>query len=249
MGFFRRKKVAKPEVVVEAGFRRPTGRHYLETLKDMHERLAPGWYLEVGTNKGNSLELARCNAVAIDPEFKIRADVFRGPPQLHLFQATSDDFFATDFLTRNDIRIDFAFLDGMHLFEFLLRDFINTEKAAGPQSVITMHDCLPSNRLQEDRNWDYAKTREWTGDVWKILPILRQYRPDLRVEVLDSAPTALVMVTQTDSANDALTRNMAAILAEWTGQGLEDYGLDRFAADFPLISEQDRVQRLAVPAG
>ncbi len=42
--------------------------------------------------------------------------------------------------------ISMAFLDGMHHFEYLLRDFINTEKHCSSNSVILLHDCLPTDR-------------------------------------------------------------------------------------------------------
>lgn len=64
-------------------------------------------------------------------------------PALHLFQATSDDFFASDFLRRDGIRLGLSFLDGMHLYEFLLRDVMNTEAASDPNGVIC---CMTAYR-------------------------------------------------------------------------------------------------------
>ena len=224
-----------PELAV--GFRRPTGRHYLETLGEMHVGMRPDWYLEIGTQKGKSLARAKCRSVAIDPEFQISLDVFRALPELHMFSATSDDFFATDFLARNDILLDLAFLDGMHLFEFLLRDFINTERFATARSCITVHDCIPLNHLMAARDWDKATTRHWTGDVWKLLPILQQYRPDLQVSVLDCAPTGLVAIRGADPANETLRRESDAIVAAWRDVSLADYGLARFAENFPFVAE------------
>ena len=41
---------------------------------------------------------------------------------------------AIETLQRVDGPFDFAFIDGMHLFEFALRDFMNVERFAGPAS-------------------------------------------------------------------------------------------------------------------
>jgi hypothetical protein len=247
MPFFRKKPkpVAAPSTpVVAPGFRQPTGRLYLDVLEDLHGKLKPDWYLEIGTQKGKSLARASCRSIAIDPEFKIAVDAFKALPQLHMFSATSDDFFATSFLQDNAIRIDFAFLDGMHLFEYLLRDFINTERAASPGACITAHDCVPLNPLMAQRDWDKAVTRQWTGDVWKLLPILQKYRPGLAVAVLDCAPTGLVAITNLDPSNDVLSQNLEAIIAEWTPVSLTDYGLERFGSQFPLVPEASYLGRL-----
>jgi hypothetical protein len=81
----------------------------------------------------------------------------------------------------------------------------------------------------------------WTGDVWKILPILRKYRPDLKVTVLDCRPTGLVLVSNLSPRNTALRRNYDEIVAEWTTVELPDYGIERFYGDFELTAVVDFV--------
>ncbi len=129
MAWFKKKK--KLPDIIEAGFTKPSGMRYLDFLERLHEQRKPEWYLEVGTQEGWSLVRARGNAVAVDPEFMIKANLTY-PSQMHFFQMTSDDFFAGDFLERTGIRFDLSFLDGMHHFEFLLRDFMNAERTSRP---------------------------------------------------------------------------------------------------------------------
>jgi hypothetical protein len=92
--------------------------------------------------------------------------------------------------------VDVAFLDGMHLFEYLLRDFIHTERVCDRNSVILLDDCLPVNIEMTDgeRRPDLRKDAElaswWTGDVWKVVEILRELRPDLRIVSTCSSPAA-----------------------------------------------------------
>ena len=106
------------------------GTHYGEVMENFHRWLEPASYLEIGTLEGYTLGLARCASIAIDPVFQISHPAcIRNKPECHLFQTTSDEFFARQDPTMVLGRpVALAFLDGMHLCEFLLRDFINTEK-------------------------------------------------------------------------------------------------------------------------
>lgn len=198
------------------------GVDYLALLSSVHRHLQPQSYLEIGTHTGDSLRLARCASIAIDPKFKITSDVIGDKPQLHLYQMTSDAFFRGDHVRAQFPEgIDLAFLDGMHLFEYLLRDFINIEKHAHWRSVVLMHDCLPPNieiaerdyrpHLRKDEMWRIY----WTGDVWKLLPILKRYRPDLKLTLFDAPPSGLTLVTGLDPGSRVLEDNYAAILAEF----------------------------------
>jgi predicted O-methyltransferase YrrM len=223
------------------------GRRYLSLIDGMHERLGPAWYLEVGTFQGRSLQLARCNYVAVDPGFRISRPVI--PPQgraMHLFQQTSDDFFASGFLGRNDIRIDLAFLDGMHLFEYLLRDFINTEKAMAPGGVILLHDCCPTTEEMAARD---MQPGAWTGDVWKTLLILLRRRPDLDISVATAAPTGLVVIRNLDPGNTALADDYDGIVEEYSALSFRDFdgGLAGFYREIPLVSPRTALARLSAP--
>ena len=87
----------------------------------------------------------RCNFVAIDPVFRLKSADFKCAGEMLFFRQTSDDFFASGFLKRNDILPKLAFVDGMHQFEFALRDFINCEKTMDPGGVVCVHDVAPFN--------------------------------------------------------------------------------------------------------
>jgi hypothetical protein len=134
-----------------------------------------------------------------------------------------------------------AFLDGMHRIEFLLRDFINTEAAAHKRSLILMHDCLPLNNRMARRSFVPGSPEEgdhamsWTGDVWKIIPILREYRPDLRVTLLDCPPTGLVAVNRVDPENRVLDRAYHEILNKYATLSMEAYDLKRLWSEQPLV--------------
>ncbi len=214
---------AKPDDGADWPFR-AGGLPYLRFLRRMHETLKPETYFEIGTETGKSLKRAPGRAIAVDPAFRLKHEVLGKKPALHLFRQTSDDFFASGIAPRIAPGIDLAFLDGMHLFEFLLRDFINTERLCNPGAVIAIHDVVPITRIAAEREWDRKNTVSWTGDVWKIVPVLRRHRPDLTVRVADCAPSGLAVITGLDPENNDLSDAYDEIVAEWRDLTIDEFG-------------------------
>lgn len=174
--------------------------YYLDFLEALSHRLRPATYLEVGVRGGHSL--ARSTAarnVGIDPAFSITVPL-RGTVSLE--RTTSDEYFArpdaTAWLGRP---VELAFIDGMHLFEYALRDFINVERYCSWSSVIAFDDMFPRNVDEAARD---RHTDAWTGDVFWMQDVLRTYRPDLTVLVADTAPTGLLLVTGLDPESTVL---------------------------------------------
>ncbi len=197
---------AAPEAEVVRG-----AQEYRETLRYIHERFAPNVYLEIGVRHGFSLRLARARTIiGIDPMPELRVGL---PDRAHVVATTSDEFFATQSGQVLREPIDLAFVDGMHHFEFALRDFMNIERHATPASIVIFDDVFPNHPLQARRE---RQSGVWTGDVWKIVPCLRKYRPDLNLLLLDASPTGLLIVTNLHPTNVALKQNYEAILGEWT---------------------------------
>ena len=171
---------------------RAEGLRYFRVLKGLHQRLKPEWYLEIGTFTGSSLRLAEGNFVAIDPKFQLQHEAPLKGRQMVFFQDTSDAFFKSGTARSLKRKINLAFLDGLHHYEALLRDFINIEPLMAPGGMVILHDCLPYNVPMADRV--QPPNTEWTGDVWKTLLILQAERPDLQIDILDAAPTGLVVI-------------------------------------------------------
>lgn len=216
---------------IGAGFKPATGPDYLSFFKDMHDRILLDWYMEIGCRLGLSFASVRSKTVAVDPFFRVKIDIIHTKPALHVFQTTSDDFFTHDFLGRNEITLSMCFIDGMHLFEFALRDFINTERHMHRDGVVILHDCCPSSYEMTTRDLDNLP-RAWTGDVWKLIPVLQKYRPDLKLTILDCAPTGLLLVSDLDPANDTLSQNYDTILRDYQLLSLESLGAAAFYGSF-----------------
>src|SRR5262245_53047739 len=104
----------------------------------LHDLLKPKVYLEVGVQYGLSLDLAYAAEVAIG----IDPNPLRGPNgNEQIFTMTSDEYFGT----MDQLPIDFAFIDGSHLYEDALKDFINIAALCHEKSVVVFDDVLPYN--------------------------------------------------------------------------------------------------------
>src|SRR5215210_5391900 len=184
---------------------------YLAFLDQVHTKLRPQTYLEIGVRNGTSLALSRARTVAIDPAYSITAEI---SCDLRLFRTSSDEYFSrADPLAPTDGRpFDLAFIDGLHIFEFALRDFIHTERHSSAKTLIVFDDVLPRNRDEAAR---VRHTRAWTGDVYSIIAVLARYRPELTVMPVNTTPTGLLLVMGLDPQNRTLTDRYDDILAEY----------------------------------
>ena len=214
---------------------------YFTFMRLLNQHLQPRSYFEIGTQTGQSLDCFGCDAVCVDPKFQINGAVWQARRRTFLFQTTSDDFFAKD-----DLRAyfpdgpDISFLDGMHRSEYLLRDFINTERTAHRRSLILMHDCLPLNaRMAElfprmgDESEPAGLRNAWTGDVWRVLFILKKLRPDLSVLYLDCPPTGLIAIGNLNPDSTVLKDHYDDIVAEMHASHRRTASCSRFGASIP----------------
>jgi predicted O-methyltransferase YrrM len=182
-----------------------------EFLAELHRAYQPRSYLEIGINAGYSLTLSRAPTIAVDPAFKITSEIHC---DIQVVRATSDDFFAReDALAHLPSRtVDLGFVDGLHWFEFALRDFMNVERHAQWTSVIVVDDVLPRSVVEASRERD---TVAWTGDVFKITEVLQRYRTDLLLLPVDTRPTGVLLVLGVDPRCTALKDHYEEIVAEY----------------------------------
>ncbi len=184
---------------------------YLDFLGHVHEQLNPERYLEIGVRRGLSLARSRCRSVGIDPLFEIVVEL---DCDLVLFRTTSDEYFARPdpLAPTGGKRFDMSFIDGLHLFEFALRDFSYAERHSSTRGIIVFDDVLPRSVDEAAR---VRHTNAWTGDVYAMLDVLAKYRPELIVVPVGTTPTGLLLVTGLDPENTALSDNYDAIMAEF----------------------------------
>ena len=240
---------AGDSIIALAAEKEMPGEDYYDWLQHFHQWLRPASYVEIGLGHGRSLALAgpETKAVGIDPYqgFWDRLNYICPHGAATLFPLTSDDFFA-----RHDLRevigketFDLAFIDGLHLFEQVLKDFINLERYAGKDSVVLMHDCLPIAPIVAERE---RCTGFWTGDVWRIIPCLKTFRPDLKIITIPTKPSGLGVVTNMDAASTVLADNYDDIVRYYLSLSCpESFDQRRVVCNVELADEELIVKLLS----
>lgn len=207
------------------------GADYYDWLQLFHKWLRPASYVEIGLGHGRSLALAGpdTKVIGVDPYqgFWERLNYVCPHGPATLFPLTSDDFFKQHDLCEviEHETFDLGFIDGLHLFEQALKDFINLERYARKDSVILIHDCLPIAPIVAERE---RCTGFWTGDVWRIIPCLKTFRPDLKIMTIPTKPSGLAVVTGLDQGSTVLSENFQAIVDYYLGLNLPESANDRF---------------------
>ncbi|HXU41202.1 MAG TPA: class I SAM-dependent methyltransferase [Burkholderiales bacterium] len=178
------------------------GEGYFQILERILDAVRPRSYVEIGVETGESLRRVKAPIVAIgiDPQPKLTAPLASNQK---LFVETSDAFFAGHDLRAElgGLPVDLAFIDGMHHFDFALRDFANLERYCTPASTILIHDCYPLDRETAERE---RRRTFWSGDVWRLIVLLKKYRPDLAIHTVATAPTGLAVVRKLDPGSRLL---------------------------------------------
>jgi len=148
-------------------------------------------YLEIGVKDGKNFEAIRAaRKIGIDPSLgltlstiqKLRRYLcmsFNVPVYLRdrnkvLFSMTSDEYF----LSKYTQCVDIVFIDGLHHFDQVLKDYFNSLKWLNESGAIVFHDSLPPD---EDSAGRERKTKSWNGDVWKAIYWLSKKSVDITV--------------------------------------------------------------------
>lgn len=189
------------------------GEHYLSLMRRIHMHMRPRTYLEIGVASGDSLALAQEGTLAlgVDPAPRIAKPLLS---TTKVFMEKSDDFFSKRNVSAElgNNPVNLAFIDGMHNFEFALRDFINVERYCTPGSTVLVHDCYPLDEATAARD---RITSFWSGDIWKLILCLKKYRPDLSIYTIAAPPTGLGIVRNLDPGSTLLRDNLREICDEF----------------------------------
>lgn len=205
---------------LNASFERLPGPAYYQVLNWIHRGLEPANYLEIGVHKGFSLAQVPPGTptIGVDPSPSIDEEL---DPATEIYELTSDEFFKRyDLREMFDGPVELAFIDGLHLFEQVLRDFVNVERHASADTVVLLHDCLPLDEVTASRE---HTTDFYSGDVWKATLVLRRLRPELEMITVRTAPTGLCLVRGLDSAHQRLEAELPEIEATYTDLGYDYY--------------------------
>ena len=107
-------------------------------------------YLEIGCQSDiNFSKIIIKNKIGVDPQSG------------GTHRMTSDDFFK-----QNKSIFDLIFIDGLHVYEQVLKDIENSLKVLNDNGVILIHDCLPAKIWHQTIPQTHSS---WNGDVWKSI--------------------------------------------------------------------------------
>ena len=188
------------------------GEHYFRSVVEYINRHNIKSFLEIGVDKGKL-------AVQVKPllDLYVGVDVVKASPHCS-HTMSSDRFFAANEFAHGDF--DCCFIDGLHLFETSLRDFVGAEKLVARSDAIIFHDVIPENEVVCARR---RQSNPWTGDVYKTIAALLKWRPDLKIELRNAAPSGLAIITQLDPQSMILEQNYLTIV-----DGFIDYDYAMF---------------------
>ncbi|MGE4291586.1 MAG: class I SAM-dependent methyltransferase [Desulfovibrio sp.] len=154
----------------------------MELINIIAEHIGAKNYLEVGVRFGACLSGIRApNRVGVDPQPMLHEAKPEHRPGLEgvtLYLCTSDEYFA-----KASERFDLVFVDGMHLYEFAMRDLLNALNLLRPGGFVVMHDMCPRCAAVAGR---CRTSTEWNGDVWKVSLDVHLHYPDIGFFVADT---------------------------------------------------------------
>jgi hypothetical protein len=113
-------------------------------------------YLEIGCDQNQIFD-------KIDIDKKVGVDPVSGGN----FRGTSDQFFK-----KNDEVFDCIFIDGLHEYNQVRKDIVNSLKFLSDNGVIFLHDCLPDSISKQ---YVPRCRYSWNGDVWKAIVEVRTW--------------------------------------------------------------------------
>ena len=219
--------------------------NYLHFLRALHRNVYEG-YFEIGTRTGDSLVLSQSPSIAIDPFFQLNENPIGNKDFCLMFQETSDSFFENRLPKLSGLKCQLAFIDGMHLFEYALKDFINLTKISSEKALFLFHDPIPWTFKMATRNNETLERNEaWTGDIWKLVHILIDAGMKDNINLLGSAPSGLLAVLNPDKKIIAkLEKNYDKICAQWLDVELNENNLLKFYETGVFVKPEVYLQSL-----
>ncbi|GGJ31517.1 class I SAM-dependent methyltransferase [Neoroseomonas lacus] len=173
--------------------------HSSRRVNALAQRIGARHYLEIGVSTGRTFRTVEmAERVGVDPRFLFDTDaVANAATRLHAM--TSDRFFAE---AAGTAPFDIVFIDGLHVFEQVVRDLTNTLAWTGWRSAILIDDTIPNDVFsalpsQRDalrlRKESGGKSNAWHGDVFKIAFLIHDFFPflDYRTIVGSGNPQTL----------------------------------------------------------
>ena len=156
-----------------------------DLFEQLHKKYNFQTYLEIGCDKDQLFS-------KVDISEKVGVDPYSGGN----VRKTSDDFFKEN--TKN---FDFIFIDGLHEYNQVKKDILNSLTFLNNNGFILVHDCLPSS-LSSQAVPRYKMV--WHGDVWKAIVDLRR---DKKIDIHTCLVDTGIAIIQKKSNTQTLELN------------------------------------------
>lgn len=109
-----------------------------------------GNYLEIGCQGNICFDaVPMMNKIGVDPE-----------------SGGTHKEYSDDFFFKNTTCFDVIFVDGLHIYDQVRRDVVNSIKFLKPGGWVAIHDMLPHDAISE--HVPMISRGQWFGDVWKV---------------------------------------------------------------------------------
>lgn len=181
--------------------------HSIRRLHKARNLLGGKRYLEIGVRRGATFfGVDMLEKDAVDPGFAFE-DEKRSAPGCRFFEITSDAFFVSGQARRD---YDVVFLDGLHTFEQLLRDFCATLSLVSDRFVCLLDDTVPSDIFSAERSPTRARQlrrmagrggNSWHGDVFKVVFFIHDFFPNLSFATLQGSGNPQTIVWRAPRAD------------------------------------------------
>lgn len=139
-------------------------------------------YLEIGCDDNKCFD-------KINIDNKIGVDPISGGN----LRITSDDFFRN-----NKKKFDLIFIDGLHTYEQVKKDIVNSLNSLSNKGYILLHDCLPS-RISHQAVPRYKG--HWNGEVWKVIV---EFRTKKEINIFTCLIDTGIVVVKKETNEDLL---------------------------------------------
>lgn len=204
-----------------------TGEPIIDRINELCQLSGAQTYLEIGVRDGHTFHMvATPHKTGVDPAFTFDIKKYESQPGIFLFSCPSDEFFANyNVLTppkyNKPVSYDIIYIDGMHKFEYVCRDFLNSLAHASDNAIWIFDDTVPSDSWSADadsmRIRKYSamigsKHPHWHGDVFKMIPLLHDFYPMFSyATVFDSGnPQTVVWKTAQAASRKQIWGNLCA---------------------------------------
>ncbi len=121
----------------------------IKVINNLLNKTSEKKYLEIGCDLNQVFN-------KVNAKYKIGVDPLRGGNR----RCTSDIFFK-----KNSEKFNVIFIDGLHEYNQIRKDVINSLKFLKNDGYIVIHDLIPRDWLEEHIP---RLNSTWCGDVWKI---------------------------------------------------------------------------------